>query len=151
MRGVACSHCPREGHGPTPWNGIRRAAVRTDLADDEMGSRPRTLWPWSKEGSGVGAEGRGGCVRVIQDRGHQIRMLGPWICHRRHLTVRKVVPTLTSMSAKISLSMAGAKQHTDTGFILVSRQCIALHRGACRGGYKHGGRGGEASRSLRFD
>jgi hypothetical protein len=34
--------------------------------------------------------------------------------------VRKVVPTLTSTSAEISLSMAGAKQHNDTGFILVS-------------------------------
>jgi hypothetical protein len=33
--------------------------------------------------------------------------------------VRKVVPTLTSKSAEIGLSMAGAKQHNDTGFILV--------------------------------
>jgi hypothetical protein len=62
----------------------------------------------------------------------------------RQLSVRKVVTTLTSMSAEIYLSMAGAKQLGDTGFILVlagavrpamlcSRQCIALHRGACRG------------------
>jgi hypothetical protein len=77
MRGVACSHCPREGHGPTPWKGIRRAAVRTDLADDEMGSRPRTLWPWSKEGSGVGAEGRGGCVRVDPGPGAPDPDVGP--------------------------------------------------------------------------
>jgi hypothetical protein len=60
------------------------------------------------------------------------------------LSVQKVVPTLTSMSAEIYLSMAGAKQLGDTGFILVltravrlavtcSRPCIALHRGACRG------------------
>jgi hypothetical protein len=33
--------------------------------------------------------------------------------------VRKVVPTLTSESAEIYLSMAGAKQHKDTSFILV--------------------------------
>jgi hypothetical protein len=33
--------------------------------------------------------------------------------------VRNVVPTLTSTSAEIYLSMAGAKQHNDTGFILV--------------------------------
>jgi hypothetical protein len=33
--------------------------------------------------------------------------------------VRKVVPTLTSMSAEIFLSMAGTKQHNNTGFILV--------------------------------
>jgi hypothetical protein len=60
------------------------------------------------------------------------------------LSVRKVVPTLTSTSAEIYLSMAGAKQLGDTRFILVpagavrpavvcSRHCIALHRSACRG------------------
>jgi hypothetical protein len=60
------------------------------------------------------------------------------------LSVRKVVPTLTSTSAEIYLSMAGAKQLDDTTFILVpartvrpagvcSRHCIALHLGACRG------------------
>jgi hypothetical protein len=60
------------------------------------------------------------------------------------LSVRKVVSTLTSTSAEIYLSMAGAKQLSDTSFILVpaeavrpagvcSRHCIALHRGACRG------------------
>jgi tRNA threonylcarbamoyladenosine modification (KEOPS) complex Cgi121 subunit len=60
------------------------------------------------------------------------------------LSVQKVVPTLTSMSAEIYLSMAGAKQLSDTIFILVpagavrlarvcSRHYIALHSGACRG------------------
>jgi hypothetical protein len=75
--------------------------------------------------------------------------ISPWIqnrclgCHL--LSVRKVVPTLTIKSAEIYLSLAGAKQLVDTGFILVpagavrpavvcSRHCIALHRGACRGG-----------------
>jgi hypothetical protein len=33
--------------------------------------------------------------------------------------VRKVIPTLTSTSAEIYLSMDGAKQHNDTGFIMV--------------------------------
>jgi hypothetical protein len=58
--------------------------------------------------------------------------------------VRKVVPTLTSTSAEIYLSMAGAKQFSDISFILVpagvvrpagvcSRHCIVLHHGACRG------------------
>jgi hypothetical protein len=72
--------------------------------------------------------------------------------------VWKVVPTLTSESAEIYLSMAGAKQRGDTGFILVpagavrpavvcSGHYIVLHRGACRGGYKRGGRGGRASKS----
>jgi hypothetical protein len=62
----------------------------------------------------------------------------------RQLLVRKVVPTLTSTSAEIYLSMAGAKQLGDTRFILVpvgavhptgvcSRLCIALHHDACRG------------------
>jgi hypothetical protein len=52
--------------------------------------------------------------------------------------------TLTSMSAEIYLSMASAKQLSDTSFILVpagavrlarvcSRHYIALHSGACRG------------------
>jgi hypothetical protein len=60
------------------------------------------------------------------------------------VSVRKVVPTLTSTSAEIYLSMAGAKQLGDTRFILVSvgavrpaggcsRHCIALHRSACGG------------------
>jgi hypothetical protein len=60
------------------------------------------------------------------------------------LLVRKAVPTLTSMSAEIYLSMADAKQLDDTRFILVLaeavrragvclRHCIALHRDACRG------------------
>jgi hypothetical protein len=63
----------------------------------------------------------------------------------RQLSVRKVVPALTSASAEIYLSMAGAKQLGDTGFIPVptgavrlaavcSRHYIALHRGARRGG-----------------
>jgi hypothetical protein len=61
------------------------------------------------------------------------------------LSVRKVVPTLTSKSAEIYITMAGPKQLGDTRFILVPagvvrpaavclRHCIALHRGACRGG-----------------
>jgi hypothetical protein len=60
------------------------------------------------------------------------------------VSVRKIVPTLTSTSTEIYLSMAGAKKLGDTRFILVpseavrpagvcSRHCIALHRGACRG------------------
>jgi hypothetical protein len=62
----------------------------------------------------------------------------------RHLSVRKVVLTLTSESAEIYPSMAGVKQLGDTRFILVpagavrtagmcSGHCIALHRSACRG------------------
>jgi hypothetical protein len=62
----------------------------------------------------------------------------------RQLSVWKVVPTLTSKSTEIYLSMAGAKQLGDTSFILVpagalrptgvcSGHCIALHRSACRG------------------
>jgi hypothetical protein len=65
-------------------------------------------------------------------------------CLARQLLVRKVVPTLTSKSAEIYLSMAGAKQHNDMRFILIltagrtsSRgalgRCIAVHRGARRG------------------
>jgi hypothetical protein len=60
------------------------------------------------------------------------------------LSVRKVVPTLTSKSAEIYPSMAGAKQLVTLVFILVlagavrpavvcSGHYIASHRGACRG------------------
>jgi hypothetical protein len=66
------------------------------------------------------------------------------MCVATFLSVRKVVPTLTSMSVEIYLLMAGAKQLGDTRFILVpagavhpagvcSRHYIALHRDACRG------------------
>jgi hypothetical protein len=44
-------------------------------------------------------------------------VLNPYLA--RQLSVQKVVSTLTSMSAEIYLSMAGAKQHNDTDFILV--------------------------------
>jgi hypothetical protein len=67
------------------------------------------------------------------------------ICLVSNVLVRKVVPTLTSESAEIYLSMASAKQLGDAGFTLVpagavrpagvcSRHCIASHRDACRGG-----------------
>jgi hypothetical protein len=75
--------------------------------------------------------------------------------------VWKVVPTLTSKSAEIYLSMASAKQPDDTdlswfrtgpyvqqwrarGTVLRCTWCLQ------RGGYKQGGRGGRASRSQRF-
>jgi hypothetical protein len=51
----------------------------------------------------------------------------PYLAYQ--LSVRKVVPTLTSQSAEIYLSMAGAKQHSDTGFILV----LAVGRTSSRG------------------
>jgi hypothetical protein len=60
------------------------------------------------------------------------------------MSVRKVVPTLTSKNDEIYPPMVGAKQLDDTGFILVpagavhpavvcSGHYIVLHRGACRG------------------
>jgi hypothetical protein len=79
----------------------------------------------------------------------------------RQLSVRKVVPTLTSKSVEIYLSMAGAKQ-------LVTRDLSRFRPGPyvhqwcdrgtifhctvvlAEGGYKRGGRGGRASRSQRF-
>jgi hypothetical protein len=48
----------------------------------------------------------------------------------RQLSVRKVVPTLTSTSAEIYLSVVGAKQHNDTGFILVPVVGRTFSRGA---------------------
>jgi hypothetical protein len=77
------------------------------------------------------------------------------------LSVRKVVPTVTSTSPEIYLSMGGAKQLSDTRFILVPARPY-VQQGCARGtvlrctvvlaegSYKQGGRGG-ASRSLRFD
>jgi hypothetical protein len=46
--------------------------------------------------------------------------------------VQKVVPTVTSTSAEIYLSMAGAKQHNDTGFILVPVAGRTSSRGALK-------------------
>jgi hypothetical protein len=77
------------------------------------------------------------------------------------VSVRKVVPTLTSKSAEIYLSMAGSKQLRDTGFILVpagavrpavvcSRHCIALHRGACRGATNKAGEKAEPTGPRGF-
>jgi hypothetical protein len=80
----------------------------------------------------------------------------------RQLSVRKVVPTLTSTSAEIYLSMADAKKLMTRGLSwfrpgpyvqqgcawgTVLRCAVVLVEGS----YKQGGRGGEASRSLRFD
>jgi hypothetical protein len=53
----------------------------------------------------------------------------------RQLLVRKVVPTLTSTSAEIYLSMAGAKQHDDMGFILVPAVGLMSSRGALKALY----------------
>jgi hypothetical protein len=49
--------------------------------------------------------------------------------------VQKVVPTVTSMSAEIYLSMVGAKQHNDTGFILVPAVGRTSSRGALKALY----------------
>jgi hypothetical protein len=80
----------------------------------------------------------------------------------RQLSVQKVVPTLTSKSAEIYLSMAGAN-NTMTRIYpgsgrgpFVQQWCargVVLHCTImlAEGSYKQGGRGGEASRSLRFD
>jgi hypothetical protein len=74
----------------------------------------------------------------------------------RQLSVQKVVPTLTSKSVEIYLSMVGAKQLDDAGFILVrprpyvQQWCArgtVLHCTVVlvEGGYKRGERGGRAS------
>jgi hypothetical protein len=80
---------------------------------------------------------------------------------RRYLSVRNVVPTLTS-NERWDLPLDGPVLATNnTGFILVpagavrptvvcSGHYIASHRGARRGGYKRGGRGGQASESQRY-
>jgi hypothetical protein len=75
--------------------------------------------------------------------------------------VWKVVPTLTSKSAEIYLSMAGAKQLVTRGLSwfrpgsYVQQWCARGTILRCtvvlvEGGYKRGGRGGRASRSQRF-
>jgi hypothetical protein len=48
----------------------------------------------------------------------------------RQLSLRKVIPTLTSRCAEIGLSMAGAKQHWDKRFILVPAVGRTSSRGA---------------------
>jgi hypothetical protein len=77
------------------------------------------------------------------------------------VSMRKVVPTLTSnerWDQPLDSSVLATK---DTEFILVpagavcpavvcSRHCIALHRGARRGGLQAWRRGGLASKSQRY-
>jgi hypothetical protein len=53
----------------------------------------------------------------------------------RQLSVQKVVPTLNSTSAEIYLSMTSAKQHNDTGFILVPAAGHMSSRGALKALY----------------
>jgi hypothetical protein len=75
--------------------------------------------------------------------------------------VRKVVPTLTSKSTEIYLSMTGAKQLVTRGLSwfrsgpYVQQWCAWGTILRCtvvlaEGGYRRGGRGGRASRSQRF-
>jgi hypothetical protein len=75
--------------------------------------------------------------------------------------VRKVVPTLTSKSTEIYLSMVGAKQLVTQGLswfrpgLYIQQWCARGTILRCtvvlaEGSYKRGGRGGRASRSLRF-
>jgi hypothetical protein len=86
------------------------------------------------------------CVFAVRRwvRSLELQHLASKLDGRAELSVRKVVPTLTSTSAEIYLLMAGAKQLGDTRFILVPagavrpagvcpRHCIGLHCGACRG------------------
>jgi hypothetical protein len=79
---------------------------------------------------------------------------------RLSMSVWKVVPTLTSKSIEISLLMAGAKQHNDTGLSwfrpwavrpagVSSGCCIAAHRGACRGELKERRKRRETSKVLK--
>jgi hypothetical protein len=77
----------------------------------------------------------------------------------RLLSVGKVVPTLTSNSAEIYLSMAGAKQLVAQGLSwiggYVQQWCARGTTLRCtivlaEGGYKRGGRGSRASKFQRF-
>jgi hypothetical protein len=75
--------------------------------------------------------------------------------------VRKIVPALTSKSAEICLSIAGAKQLVTRGLSwfrlgpYVQQWCARGTVLRCivvlaEGSYKRGGRGDRASKSLRF-
>jgi hypothetical protein len=99
-------------------------------------------------------------ITIEMAGGKMIFSASPYLAHQ--LSVQKVVPTLTSTSAEIYLSMAGAKQLSDTRFILVPVGVVRPAGGArgtvlrctvvlAEGSYKQGGRGGGTSRSLRFD
>jgi hypothetical protein len=119
----------------------RGLKVQTSEPDFEFGWKGGPICPWSTSGP---------CTRCRSPSRWlveaDLQRTPPYLA--RQLSVRKVVPTLTSKSAEIYLSMAGAKQLGDTGFILVpagvvrpavvcsrcSRHCIVLHHGACRGG-----------------
>jgi hypothetical protein len=94
---------------------------------------------------------------------HQIYSIVNKSCkYAMYLSVRNVVPTLTSKSAEIHLSMAGAKQLVTRGLswfwpgLYVQQWCARGIVLRCtvllaEGSYKRGGRGGRASRSLSCD
>jgi hypothetical protein len=65
-------------------------------------------------------------VRITIDRarGADLQREAPYLA--RQLSVQKVVPTLTSKSAEIYPSMAGAKQLDETSFILVPAGAVRL-------------------------
>jgi hypothetical protein len=62
-------------------------------------------------------------ARLVVDNFASRRLVADYFAYAARpsasVSVQKVVPTLTSTSAEIYLSMAGAKQHSDTDFILV--------------------------------
>jgi hypothetical protein len=99
-------------------------------------------------------------VKVPQDDKKKREKKGVW--GRGNMSVRKVVPTVTSTSAEIYLSMAGAKQLVTRGLSwfrpgpYVQQWCARGTVLRCtvvlaEGSYKQGGRGGRASRPLRLD
>jgi hypothetical protein len=100
-------------------------------------------------------------VRITIERacGADLQREGPYLACQ--ISVRKVVLTLTSKSAEIYPSMAGAKQLVTLIFILVPagpyvQQWCARGTILCctvvlaEGCYKRGGRGGQSSRSQRY-
>jgi hypothetical protein len=100
-------------------------------------------------------------ITIEMAGGELISMQFPYLA--RQLSVRKVVPKVTSKSVEMYLSMAGAKQHNDTGVYPGSGHGPYVQQGCAHGtilrctvmlvegSYKQGGRGGGASRSLRVD
>jgi hypothetical protein len=92
----------------------RRKAPSADLAS-------RCSSPVARAAAGLGK--RGAWMPASSESRRELK-------EGRGVSVRKIVPTLTSRSAQIGLSMAGAKQHWDTRFILVPAVGRTSSRGA---------------------
>jgi hypothetical protein len=93
-----------DAHEVAVPHGLKVQALEPDFESGWEGSELPMEYLWDLYSVRITIEKAGGKLISAQS---------PYLV--RQLSVRKVVPTLTSKSTEIYLSMAGAKQHNDMG------------------------------------